>query len=435
MLFNSYIFIFLFFPLCMGGYFLLNKMGKPRVGKLFLLGMSLWFYGYFNPEYLLIILGSVVVNFCMVRLMERTSDPTLRKWELAAAILGNVGILFYYKYLDFTIVNLNAVLNTAIPLRNILLPLGISFFTFQQISYVVDAYRGEVGAYGLLDYMTFVCYFPQLVAGPIVTHDELIPQLQDPERHRFDWDSFSRGLFLFSLGLGKKVLLADMFGKAVNWGFGNVERLDSTNALLTMLGYTFQVYFDFSGYSDMAVGLGKMMHLELPTNFDSPYKACNIRQFWDRWHMTLTRFLTKYVYIPLGGSRKGLWRTCLNVMVVFLLSGIWHGANWTFILWGGLHGLASVLTRCMGKIVSKIPRPIGWLFTFAFINLTWVLFRADSISQAFTFFGRLFSMEFGPVSAGIQEAFALSEIVLPCYWVLNTDFTLHFPNLVALQLM
>ena len=216
---------------------------------------------------------------------------------------------------------------TDFALRGVVLPLGISFFTFQQMSYVIDAYRGEVSQYNLLHYASFVSYFPQLVAGPIVTHDELIPQFLDEEKKRFRWESFSPGLFLFAMGLGKKVLVADLFGRAANWGFGNIAALDSTNAILVMLAYTFQVYFDFSGYCDMANGLGRMMNLELPVNFDSPYKAATITEFWDRWHKTLTRFFTRYIYIPLGGNRRGRLRTYLHVMIVFLVSGIWHGAH------------------------------------------------------------------------------------------------------------
>jgi len=430
LLFNSYIFILLFFPLCLWGYFTLNRLRNRRIAMVFLLGMSLWFYGYFNPWYLPIMICSIAGNFLAVKLMERTS-ATVRKGILLAAILGNLAVLFYYKYFDFFLENVNAVFHTAFPLRGIVLPLGISFFTFQQLSYVIDAYRGEVSQYGLLHYASFVSYFPQLVAGPIVTHDELIPQLLDETKKRFSWEQFSPGLFIFAMGLGKKVLIADLFSQAANWGFDNIEALDSTNAILAVLAYTLQVYFDFSGYCDMAIGLGKMMNLELPVNFDSPYKACTITEFWDRWHKTLTRFFTRYIYIPLGGSRKGTYRTYRNVLVVFLVSGIWHGANWTFILWGCLHGVFSVITRHSKPVIERLPRWFNWLVTFAFLNLTWVFFRADSISDGMLMLQRIFSMEFGPISENIQDVFNLVEVTTVAQWVFDIDVKAMFPNVMT----
>lgn len=430
MLFNSYIFILLFLPLCLAGYFTLNRIRDRRVAVVFLLGMSLWFYGYFNPWYLPIMIFSIAGNYLAVKLMDRTGTG-LRKGILAAALLGNLAVLFYYKYFDFFLENVNALCGTEIPLRGIVLPLGISFFTFQQMSYVIDAYRGEVSQYGLLHYASFVSYFPQLVAGPIVTHDELIPQFLNERKKRFNWESFSPGLFLFSMGLGKKVLIADMFGRAANWGFGNIGALDSTNALLVMLAYTFQVYFDFSGYCDMAIGLGKMMNLELPVNFDSPYKACTITEFWDRWHKTLTRFFTRYIYIPLGGSRCGAWKTYRNVLIVFLVSGIWHGANWTFILWGCLHGVFSVLTRHCKGMVDRIPRWFNWIVTFAFLNLTWVFFRADSIADGFSMLQRVFAMEFGPISENIMDVFNLVEVTSIAEWIFDIHIVNDYPSVLT----
>lgn len=430
LLFNSYIFILLFFPLCMFGYFALNRLRDQRVAMVFLLGMSLWFYGYFNPWYLPIMIFSIAGNYLAVKLMDKCSQA-LRKVILLAALLGNLSVLFYYKYFDFFLENMNALAGTDFALRGIVLPLGISFFTFQQMSYVIDACRGEVRQYNLLHYSCFVSYFPQLVAGPIVTHDELIPQFLDQNKKCFSWEQFSPGLFLFSMGLGKKVLIADLFGRAANWGFGNISQLDTTNALLAILAYTIQVYFDFSGYCDMAIGLGRMMNLELPVNFDSPYKACTITEFWDRWHKTLTRFFTRYIYIPLGGNRKGALRTYLHVMIVFLVSGIWHGANWTFILWGCLHGVFSVMTRAAKPLVEKLPRWFNWMVTFAFLNLTWVFFRADSISDGMLMLQRLFSGEFGPISSGIQEVFNVVEVTTTAQWLFDIDIMSMCPNVMT----
>jgi D-alanyl-lipoteichoic acid acyltransferase DltB (MBOAT superfamily) len=297
-------------------------------------------------------------------------------------------------------------------LRNITLPLGISFFTFQQVSFIVDSYRGETKGYSFLDYALFVSFFPQLVAGPIVLHSELISQFNDKVKWKVDFDNLTRGIILFTRGLAKKVLIADVFGKAVDWGFERAaiatsgqEALAFYEIIIVMLSYTFQIYFDFSGYSDMATGLGSMFNFVIPMNFNSPYKALSVADFWKRWHMTLTRFLTKYVYIPLGGNRKGKVRTYINIMIVFLVSGIWHGANWTFILWGIIHGLGQCFNRVTGGVykamTSKIDscrlgrfimmpvKAIQWAVTFVFINVTWLLFRADSVTQWLQILDRL----------------------------------------------
>lgn len=430
MLFNSYIFVFLFLPLCIAGYFFLNHRQHYTLAQGFLLCMSLWFYGYFNPSYLIIILVSIGINYLFTLLMAKTQNQKLRKWEMLLAVLLNLGILFYFKYYDFFIRNVNRIFSTDFAFHNVLLPLGISFFTFQQVSYIVDAYRGEVTQYNFLQYASFVVYFPQLIAGPIVTHDELIPQFMDLSKKRFNWDNFAPGLYIFALGLAKKVLIADMFGNAANWGFANVAQLDTTNAIFTSLAYTIQIYFDFSGYCDMAIGIGQMMNIDLPVNFDSPYKALTITEFWDRWHMTLTRFFTRYVYIPLGGSRKGKYRTYLNVMIVFLVSGIWHGANYTFILWGILHGLFSVITRHWKHRFDNMHPALSWLITFLFVNLTWILFRANSITEALNFIERLTMMDFGPVSEQLVNAFLLPELQLITHWFSQTFSFLFVPESV-----
>lgn len=431
MLFNSYIFILLFFPLCLTGYFLLNHYQKYTLGQLFLFGMSLWFYGFFNPSYLLIILFSIVVNYGFTWIMGRTQCAVCKRVLLIVALLLNVGILFYYKYYDFFLENVNLLFKTQYTLRNILLPLGISFFTFQQISYIIDAYRGEVQQYNFLQYASFVAYFPQLIAGPIVTHDELIPQFADLSKKDFRWDNFSSGLFLFVLGLSKKVLIADVFGNAVNWGFSNIAGLDTINAGFVMLAYTIQIYFDFSGYCDMAIGIGRMMNIELPVNFDSPYKALTITEFWSRWHKTLTRFFTKYIYIPLGGNRKGKLRTYRNVFIVFFISGLWHGANWTFIIWGVLHGLFMIITRHWKSWFAKLHPVLSWCITFLFVNLTWVIFRAGSVSEALHFFQRLFSMEiYGTILGPLADTFNFTDIRFWVDLLLPASLSGYFPKVM-----
>ena len=308
MLFNSYVFVLLFLPLCVTGYFLLNRF-KAEAANVFLLGMSLWFYGYLNPNYLAIICSSIVINYLLCLMMRRfgkeTSAQGRRKGILILGILINLGILGYFKYADFFISNFNAVFRKDVGLLRIALPLGISFFTFQQISYVVDTYHDSASATDFITYACYVSFFPQLVAGPIVTQDEFLPQFQNPRNRKVNWDNVAHGSYLFVLGLAKKVMIADIFGQVVETGYTVIPDLNSPSAMFFIFSYTMQIYFDFSGYCDMAMGIGKMFNVELPVNFDSPYRAIGIADFWKRWHVTLTRFFTKYVYIPLGGNRKG----------------------------------------------------------------------------------------------------------------------------------
>ena len=430
MLFNSYIFIFLFLPLCIVGYFTINLTGKYKLGHAFLLGMSLWFYGYFNPSYLLIIISSVCINYLIYRWMKKvqrvkileavTENEELQ--NLAGSSLGrlkkckpimllgvtiNLGIIFYFKYMDFFIENVNTIMKTDWPLLHIVLPLGISFFTFQQISFIVDTYRGEVPEYDFLTYACYVTFFPQLVAGPIVTHDELIPQLLDKAKKKFDWDNMAKGLYMFAIGMGKKVLLADVFGVGVNWGYENVSSLQATNAILVAVGYCFQLYFDFSGYCDMAIGLGQMLNFDLPANFNSPYKAVTITDFWNRWHMTLSRFFTRYVYIPLGGSRKGNIRTYINLFIVFLLSGFWHGAAWTFVLWSVMNGLFCIITRMFKKFFDELHPALGWMLTQGFFTLSVVFFRANTIGDAIELIKQILYVDFTPIDVHILDAFKI----------------------------
>lgn len=411
MLFNSYIFVLLFLPICITGYFLLNHFKQYKLGQAYLLGMSLWFYGYNSLKYLAVLLCSVLVNYGVYLALRKHNKKTkLRKVYIFIGVCINIGILLYFKYMDFFIDNINGIFGTDIAFLRIALPLGISFVTFQQISFIVDAYRGDVPEYGFLDYACFVTFFPQLIAGPIVTHDELVPQFMEKEKKHFQTDNMTRGIYLFTLGLAKKVLLADTFGKVVDYGYMVPNTLNSATAIITILSYTIQIYFDFSGYCDMAIGIGKMLNFDLPLNFNSPYKACTITEFWDRWHMTLTRFFTKYVYIPLGGSRKGTARTYINVFLVFLISGFWHGASWNFVLWGLLHGVMNILTRMFRRVVDKVPRLINWLITFTFVNIAWVFFRAKTIGDALLILRKAFSGGFAVKDTSFYNAVRSSEI-------------------------
>lgn len=412
MLFNSYIFILLFLPLALAGYYGLNSRKLYRVSNMFLIGMSLWFYGYFNKKYLLIICGSILLNFLISRGMEYFGErPRSKKIILFLGIFANLAVIFYFKYFDFFIENVNAVFGKSFELRHIVLPLGISFFTFQQISYLVDSYKGETKGYSFDEYALFVTFFPQLVAGPIVLHSELIPQFQNRDNRRVIPENFATGMYIFALGLFKKVILADTFGKAVSWGFGDIGTLSSMEALIVSLSYTFQLYFDFSGYCDMAVGIGHMFNVALPQNFHSPYKAASIPEFWGRWHMSLTRFLRTYIYIPLGGNRRGKLRTYGNIMAVYLASGIWHGANWTFVLWGLLHGLLNCLNRMFRKTWGKLGVITQWGVTFMLVNMLWILFRAPKVSSAVLFLKKMCCLSDFSIRQELYGCFQIDELM------------------------
>ncbi len=402
MLFNSYIFVFAFLPTVWALYMVLNKQKWYSLANAVLVAGSLIFYAYNSWKFAILLIASIGINYALHRLLMKF---TKNKWILLVGAMWNLGILFYVKYFDFFLENVNALLGTDFILRNIVLPLGISFYTFQQLSFVVDSYRGDTEEYSLLEYALFVCFFPQLVAGPIVLHGEMVPQFRDEQKRKFIPANFYAGIQFFSLGLAKKVLLADTFGRAVNWGYANYGGLNRMSAIFLAVSYALQIYFDFSGYCDMAMGIGKMFNIDIIQNFNSPYKANSVKEFWDRWHITLTRFFTTYVYIPLGGNRKGKWRTYLNVMIVFTLSGIWHGANWTFLLWGVMHGVLMVLERMLGSKMERIPWLIRRIYTFGFVTFAWIFFRADSVRQALSICRRILLGATGGVAPEMVQAF------------------------------
>lgn len=396
MLFNSYVFIFAFLPIAIIGYYLLGKLQNGAWAKAFLVGMSLWFYAYFKIEYLPIIVSSICLNYLCSRKIQETIEQDKKKSLLVLGIVFNIALIFVFKYLDFTISNLNALFRFNLPLQKILMPLGISFFTFQQIGYLVDVYNEETGKHNFLEYSLFVTFFPQLIAGPIVSMEEMLPQIQDENKRRFCSENFSEGIYYFVFGLAKKVLLADTLGKAVDLAFHNVNQLNGPEVVLIAITYTLQLYFDFSGYCDMAFGIAKFFNMTLPINFNSPLKACSILEYWDKWHMTLGRFLEKYVFMPIAFSGVGmkvnkaqkgrgvkkpqLW-TVISLLLTFLISGIWHGANWTFILWGCMHGTVRAWYQLHKKKWNKLPRFFRWGVNFTFVVLTMLLFRSDSISD------------------------------------------------------
>ncbi|MBQ8228742.1 MAG: MBOAT family protein [Clostridia bacterium] len=380
MVFSSYEFVFAFLPIVLVGYFCAHK--SMLVQNIILVVASLFFYAYFNISYLPIILASIVINYLIGYFISKTFDKKwLSKSLCATGVLFNLGLLGYFKYYDFFVENINSVFGTDFVLKNILLPLGISFFTFQQLSFIISVYKKEEKVEDFLTYSLFVSFFPQLVAGPIVSYSEMMPQFLNKKNRRFNFENFCPGLYIFVFGLFKKLVIADTLNIFVNNGFSSDE-LSFAAGWVTSLSYTLQIYFDFSGYSDMAIGLGKMFNIDIPLNFNSPYKSQSIGEFWQRWHITLGRALRTFIYIPLGGNRKGKIRMYLNYMITFLLSGLWHGASWTFVLWGGLNGLCIVFEKIFSKLLAKIPKPIKIAVTFLITNALWVLFRAESFDRA-----------------------------------------------------
>ena len=322
------------------------------------------------------------VNFAIGRALNKSDLEKYRKLILILGLMFNISLLGFFKYADFIIGNVNILIQNDISLLNIILPLAISFFTFQQIAYLIDNYKGLAKEQSFLDYSLFVTFFPQLIAGPIVHHKEMMPQFSNSENHTKKNDNIALGLFIFSIGLFKKVAIADTFAVWATAGFDGQEALNFFEAWSASLSYTFQLYFDFSAYCDMAIGAALLLNIKLPINFNSPYKALNIQDFWRRWHITLSRFLRDYLYIPLGGNQKKQTRVCVNIFIVFLLGGLWHGASWMFIIWGALHGVAMIIHRLWQNVKLKMNKILAWIITFNFINVTWVFFRADNMDAA-----------------------------------------------------
>lgn len=383
MLFNSYIFIFAFLPIMLIGYFWLLRRRLIVGSKVWLVGGSLFFYGYWNIAYIPLLLFSILVNFFVGSGLANTNDLRFKKKSLLLfGIAFNIALLAYFKYTDFFLQNFNGIFSSNIPLPHIVLPLGISFFTFTQIAFLVDAYKSEVQEYDLLRYMLFVTYFPHLLAGPILHHKEMMPQFANKWNFALRWRNMGIGLFLFSIGLFKKVVIADTFAEWANAGFNASVPLSFIEAWITSLSYTLQLYFDFSGYTDMAIGMSLMFNIRLPINFNSPYKAKDIQDFWRRWHITLSRFLRDYIYIPLGGNKVSHLRNYANLFSVFLIGGIWHGASWMFVIWGVLHGIAIVVHRVWKDLGFTMWGWLGWLITFNFVNIAWIFFRAENWEMA-----------------------------------------------------
>ncbi|MEO6422605.1 MAG: MBOAT family protein [Candidatus Nitrotoga sp.] len=397
MLFNSYTFLLLFLPVTAIVFFRLGAHSQQLAAG-WLAASSLFFYGYWNPAYVGLLLVSVFFNYGVGYVLARQHSTDRKRHKsiiLTVGITADLLLLGYYKYANFFLDTANSLIDTGWTMQDILLPLGISFYTFTQIAFLVDAWSGKAREYNFIHYLLFVTYFPHLIAGPVLHHKEMMPQFARPETYRFSWDNMTIGLTIFTIGLFKKSVLADGVSPYANVAFHAAdtgESLDFLAAWGGALAYTVQLYFDFSGYSDMAIGLSRMFGIVLPLNFNSPYKATNIIDFWRRWHMTLSRFLRDYLYIPLGGNRKGSMRWQINLMVTMLLGGLWHGASWNFVLWGGLHGLYLAINHGWRSLHKRYfpgleatgiwGKLMPWSFTFIAVVVAWVFFRATTFNGA-----------------------------------------------------
>lgn len=429
MAFSSIPFLCAFFPVVTILYYL---MPFAKLKNWFLIAASLLFYAYGEGFYVLLMLGCVCFNYLLARLIG--CGKRGKKVLLILGILLNLGVLGMYKYAGMILTTVNRIAGTDILVPAIHLPIGISFFIFQALSYVIDVYRGKVKAdKSLTRVLLYISFFPQLIAGPIIKYHDISGQL---DRRELSVERTCQGIRRFIVGLSKKVLIANTMGAAADYVFSlEYGELGMLLAWIGAIAYLFQIYFDFSGYSDMAMGLGHMFHIQLPMNFNSPYKSCSVKELWQRWHMTLSRFFITYVYIPLGGSKKGKARTIFNTMAIFALSGLWHGANWTYVAWGVMQGLLVVWDN-LGIIGIRgtteknparfyIPRWLGWFFTFSFFNLSLFFFRSESMAYAFQMFKNLFSFR----NTGYIYKLA-ANMDVPEFYIFKQAITMLAPDIL-----
>jgi len=429
MLFNSYEFIFLFLPITFFVYFFLNKKRLTTASKGWLVFTSLFFYSWWNVLYLPLILTSILFNYIITNTMIDYDNSKKiyfsKKSLLQVGLVFNIGLLIYFKYMDFFISNINSLINSDIELLHLTLPLAISFFTLQQVAYLVDSYEGLVKERNFLDYIIFVTFFPQLIAGPIVHHKEMMPQFANIRNKIKNYNNIAMGIFIFSIGLFKKVIIADTLALWATQGFDVATTLNLFEAWATSLSYTFQIYFDFSGYMDMATGIALLFNIKLPQNFNSPYKATGVIDYWQRWHITLTNFITTYIYTPMlrGFNRVTFHKAMLVSIISFIISGIWHGASWMFIFWGFLHGIGITINHYWRKSKRKINKVLAWFITFNFINITMIIFRAKDWDDAVKVLGSMFSLNNIVLPVQLENKLTfLSDLNIKFgYWAKNID--------------
>lgn len=385
MTFNSYSFIFVFLPLIATIYFVINKYFPAKWARLFLLISSLSFMSLWNVYFSAVLIFSVLFNYALGSVLSnaiKILNSRRKKFVFITAIAGNILLLGIFKYSNFFLGSINSLFSVKLGLLDLILPIGISFYTFMQIAWLTDIYRHGGFRYNFVTYCLYVTFFPYVISGPIAYHKEIIPQLESEKASKFNIDNLCRGIFIFSIGLFKKTAIADTLAIIANGGFDASSALSFTEAWLTSLSFTMQLYFDFSGYTDMAIGIALIFNIDIPANFDSPYKSLDIREFWHRWHITLSRFMRDYIYIPLGGNRSGETQTLINLLLTFLIGGLWHGASWTFVFWGFLHGSALVMHRLWMKAGFHLNKVFAWIVTFNFVNIAWIFFRAKNFTDA-----------------------------------------------------
>lgn len=404
MLFSSFEFLFLFLPIVLIGYFYLTSIRKITASKYWLIGGSLFFYSYWNIIYLPLLLMSLIANYSFGLVIGKTRESeteltskgifniiTSKQW-LIIGLLFNLILLGYFKYADFFLDNFNGIFGSNVPLMHIILPLGISYITFQKIAYLVDSYRGEAKGYSFVDFMLFVTFFPQLLMGPIVHHKDIIPQFHNPFKLLLRWEHISVGLFIFAIGLAKKTLIADPLTVYAQMAFDNAQDLTMIEAWYASVSYVLSYYFDLSGYADMAIGVARMFNINLPLNFNSPYKSRNFAEYWQRWHMSLSKFLNDYVYKSLNGNKRKSHVMYLHIMITFFVSGLWHGAGWTFVVWGILNGILVVAAYMMRKQKVEMNFYVAWALMFFGLIVTRILFVSSSFEDAWYVIYTLFDI-------------------------------------------
>lgn len=432
MIFSSYEFIFLFFPVVMLGCFLARSIKNAGVMKVWLIAASLYFYGSGNVKFLPVLAATAIFNFAVSRGLTVTEKKPIRISLLALGVLENLGLLFYFKYRNFFFENVNLVFGTDIVMKNIILPLGISFYTFQILSYVFDCYTGDAKKYGFVDYMLFVTFFPQLIVGPVVTHGEIIPQFSEENLLKTDKENILKAVIYFSVGCAKKILLADpLIDFATSFYSGGMQ-MTFVSSWTAVLSYTFAYYFDFSGYIDMALGLGLFFNIKLPENFNSPYKARNFADFWRRWNITVSRFLNDNIFKRIFKFGNGMVKLIFATIVTFIVSGIWHGAGWHYIAWGVANGVFVSIANVMTVKRKKLPFPIAWSLTFFFSVLVRVLFDANGLTQAAAVYKSMFTfnseMLWGVTAFFAENIKVICIIVISafiCFFCKNVHETLE----------
>ncbi|MDR1345490.1 MAG: MBOAT family protein [Bacteroidales bacterium] len=429
MIFTSFEYLLCFLPIAVCITYFCARV-KHASAKIWVVFSSLFFYAFWKISYLPILVVSILFNYFCGRIVARSAH---KKICLALSVAVNLAILGYYKYTNFAVHIINSITGADFHLEKIVLPLAISFFTFQQIAWLIDQYRNDAPKSTFLEYVCAVAFFPHLIAGPIVQYHDLIPQFQCAKSFRPHWDSIAKGFFLIACGVFKKIIIADTLAVYVSFAFDETVTLNLLQAWLAVFSYTMQIYFDFSGYCDIAIGSSHLLGIRLPDNFHSPYKSSSVREFWQRWHMTLGDFLTHYLYIPLGGRGGGLARTCINVLLVMFLSGLWHGAAFGFILWGTLHGIAMVIQRLWNAAGRTCPKAFATIFTFLFVAFAWVLFRATDLAAAVKVYKGMFGLGKATLPHAFQGSLPTSwDMLLPTADVFGLEMTVMRPVLWAL---